>query len=159
DSLLGVYTGPSVDNLIIVGEGYDLISFGASQPVTFIATAGTTYNISVDGYNFGIPQGDITLTWTTNTTGAMTAGDFSFTSALYPVSEYESGPYAYNGRMHIIGPRMTITRTGGHDGRVLVDYTVSNGFYTNLVTVTTSGTNVTTIVSQGGVGISTNIDF
>src|ERR1043166_382582 len=159
DSLFGVYTGTAVDALSIVGEGYDLVSFSFSQPVTFIVSAGQQYMISVDGYDFGIPQGDISLSWTTNTSGAMAAGDFRFTSALYPVSEYESAPYAINGRMGFIGPRMTVTRTGGHDGRVLVDYTLTSGFYTNLVTLTTSGTNITTVISQGGVGLSTNIDF
>src|SRR5207253_2952766 len=82
-----------------------------------IATGGQTYNISVDGYNFGIPQGDISLSWTTNTSGAMAGGDYRFTSSLYPVSEYESSPAAIDTRMGFIGPRMTVTRTGGHDGR------------------------------------------
>src|SRR6184192_3561596 len=63
DSLLGVYTGPALGNLTLIGEGYDLISFGFSLPVSFVATAGTTYNIAVDGYVCGIPEGDIALSW------------------------------------------------------------------------------------------------
>jgi uncharacterized delta-60 repeat protein/uncharacterized repeat protein (TIGR01451 family) len=159
DSLLGVYVGPSVDNLTLINEGYDLISFGFTLPVTFVATAGQTYDISVDGYLFGIPQGNLVLTWTTNNTSAMAAGDFKFTAATYMVSEEESGFFPISANMGYVGPRLTVTRTGGSAGRVLVDYNVTNAFYTNFVFYTISGTNVTTVTNLNGTPISTNISY
>jgi len=47
-----------------VNEGYDLVSFGISQPVSFAASAGTAYYVQVDGYAFGLPDGNIVLSWT-----------------------------------------------------------------------------------------------
>ena len=61
-TLLGVYTGGSVSTLTTVGKnlGYlDDYSFGST--VTFGAVAGTTYYISVDGFNGD--TGTITLTY------------------------------------------------------------------------------------------------
>src|ERR1043166_950201 len=150
-ALLGVYTGNTVSNQALIGEGYSLVSFGADLPVMFTAVAGTTYNITVDGYFFGVLEGDIVLSWFTNASTAFAAGDFRFTSDLYLVSESESfGPIA--GRMHVagetapLGPgaRLTVTRVQGDKGRVLAGYQVTNTFYTNLYTTNIYGTNVFT---------------
>src|SRR5437016_2029444 len=56
------------------------------------------------------------------------AGEFTFTTTSYPVSERESvatltgsvGP-------SIRGAHVTVTRTNGASGRVLVDYTTTSG--------------------------------
>lgn len=50
DTTLGVYTGASVNGLIEVASDDDSGEGLASQ-LTFLATAGTTYFIAVDGYN------------------------------------------------------------------------------------------------------------
>ena len=50
DTLLGVYTGPSLNALTVVGQNDDEGGSLTSQ-VTFNATAGVTYLIAVDGYD------------------------------------------------------------------------------------------------------------
>ncbi len=50
DTLLAVYTGGSVSNLTLVASGDDYGQLLTSL-VTFVATAGTTYDIAVDGLN------------------------------------------------------------------------------------------------------------
>src|SRR6185503_12736521 len=53
DTALGVYTGNSLANLVLVaGNDEDpLSSVGLESRVTFNATSGTTYQIAVDGYD------------------------------------------------------------------------------------------------------------
>ncbi len=59
-SLLAVYTGSSVGSLTLVATGDNPGGFGGSHAV-FTATMGTTYRITVDGYNGA--QGGVTLNW------------------------------------------------------------------------------------------------
>jgi Ca2+-binding RTX toxin-like protein len=59
DTLLGVYTGASVDTLVEVASNDD-VSFGSSS-VSFATTPGTTYRIAVDG--FGGKSGRFSLFW------------------------------------------------------------------------------------------------
>ena len=49
DTTLGIYTGPSVDSLTQVASNDNDPNGGTSSLVTFTATPGTTYYISVDG--------------------------------------------------------------------------------------------------------------
>jgi len=62
DTLLGVFTGNSVDALALIQDN-DNAGSGLQSRVSFAATAGTTYYISVDGYNAGggASQGTILL--------------------------------------------------------------------------------------------------
>ena len=127
DTLLGVYTGNSVDTVAVVGENDDVnYPADATSKVSFAAVAGTVYHIAVDGY--AGDQGDIVLSWRSSTN----SGDFKFTSPLYIVSENES-VFPYSGFMHAVPARFTVTRIGGFSGRVLVDYTVTNTVYTNYI--------------------------
>ena len=48
DTLLGVYTGPTVDNLVEVASNDDGTSGGST--VSFETTPGVTYRIAVDGF-------------------------------------------------------------------------------------------------------------
>ena len=59
DTVLGVYTGNSVNALSLVASNDDGSS-GNSSRVTFTAVSGRTYQIAVDGY--GGAEGDIRLT-------------------------------------------------------------------------------------------------
>ncbi len=59
-----------------------------------------------------------------------TAGEFNFSQGLYSVTEYETlrapyGAYPINYR-NVPGALITVTRTAGSTGRVLVDYAVTN---------------------------------
>jgi uncharacterized repeat protein (TIGR03803 family) len=60
DTLLGVYTGVSVNALAVVATNDDFEIVFTSQ-VTFWATNGTTYFIAIDGYRRS--AGALTLTW------------------------------------------------------------------------------------------------
>jgi hypothetical protein len=53
DTLLAVYTGTMINNLVLVAESDDLTGQSPFGRVTFNAVAGTTYQIAVDGYNDG----------------------------------------------------------------------------------------------------------
>jgi hypothetical protein len=66
DTLLGVYTGSSVSALSLVASNDDVSNNNRSSAVSFTASAGTTYRITVDGYRgpqSGQAAGSITLTW------------------------------------------------------------------------------------------------
>jgi predicted outer membrane repeat protein len=60
DSLLGVYTGSALGSLTEVAVNNNDCPSGWGSKVTFNATAGTTYQIDVDGC-CGLPQGTFTL--------------------------------------------------------------------------------------------------
>ena len=109
--------------------------------------------------------------------GASSAGDFLFASQvtahnttmpLYIASERESQPAADpRGMMGATpGARLTVTRLKGSTGRVLVDYTVTNTFYTNIFTTNYFGTNIfttnetiTVTCDSNSVPILTNSDI
>lgn len=59
DTVLGVYTGTTVDMLTTVASNDDSCGLGSS--VTFTATAGVTYHIAIDG--FGGATGTTSLSW------------------------------------------------------------------------------------------------
>jgi hypothetical protein len=61
DTTLGVYTGTAVNALTTLASNDDIASGNTASRVTLTATAGTTYRISVDGWN--ARQGSITLHW------------------------------------------------------------------------------------------------
>jgi uncharacterized delta-60 repeat protein/uncharacterized repeat protein (TIGR01451 family) len=143
DTLLGVFTGgPTVDNLTLIQDN-DNAGNGLQSRVSFAATAGTTYFISVDGFNAGggASQGVILLNWGPGSGAQLAAGDFRFTRSYYLYSDNESvAPIA--GWMSAVPARLTVTRVAGSVGRVLVSYSVTNGLYTNFIDLTVSGTNI-----------------
>jgi len=51
DTLLGVYTGGTLQSLVAIGQSDDLNAYIPFSRVTFSAVAGTTYQIAVDGWN------------------------------------------------------------------------------------------------------------
>ncbi|HEX8099454.1 MAG TPA: DUF11 domain-containing protein [Actinomycetota bacterium] len=62
DSTIGVYTGSAVDSLAKVADNDDACGYdGRRSHVTFTATGGTTYHISVDGWSDTV--GDFILSW------------------------------------------------------------------------------------------------
>jgi calcineurin-like phosphoesterase family protein len=63
---MAVYTGDSVDNLMLVGSNDDVSATDRSSSVTFIARGGTEYWIAVDGYRWAngpAASGDYTFQW------------------------------------------------------------------------------------------------
>lgn len=71
DTLLGVYTGPAIGRLAVqaVNDDFALTSGQLWSRVSIEVTAGTTYNIAVDGW--GGARGQVKLSW------AFTAIDYS----------------------------------------------------------------------------------
>jgi Divergent InlB B-repeat domain/Fibronectin type III domain len=66
DTLLGVYTGSSVDALTFVAGNDDDPGGGLASRVSFSAAMGTTYRIAVDGFRSSsgsVASGDINLNW------------------------------------------------------------------------------------------------
>ena len=51
DTTLAVYTGSAVNSLTQVAANDDFSGLGGPSQVSFVATAGTTYQIAVDGYS------------------------------------------------------------------------------------------------------------
>jgi uncharacterized delta-60 repeat protein/uncharacterized repeat protein (TIGR01451 family) len=141
DTLLGVYTGNSVDNLTFVAGNDDASGAVLQSLVTFPVTAGVKYMVVVDG--FGGAQGNISLAW--NFGGpSLFAGDFGFTTGVYFFSENELNPPVNGFMLATGGARVTVNRAIGASGRVNVDFTVGPGSYTNYVTTEVWGTNTYT---------------
>lgn len=155
DTRLAIYTGTALDSLALVGENDDALN-GATvnSSVTVAVTAGKTYIIAVDGFSSS-DQGSVVLNWST---GGLWAGDFHFTSSFYNFSEFDSFPPTEN-KMGFITNRFTITRTGGSAGRVLINYTVTNGFYRDIHITNVFGTNLlfTNIDNMASITYFTNI--
>jgi len=148
DTVLAVYTTPTGlcdPALTLVTANDDSTNAPTSNPfasqVYFTAVAGTTYYIAVDGnlYPFaGIGSGNYVLNWSSTNSGvaalaAIPSGDFLFTSPVYTNSEDDSEA------------RITVTRTNGFNGRVLVNYTVGQLTFTNTFYTNTLSTNFWTI--------------
>src|SRR5207244_819620 len=92
DTLLGVYTGPSVSALTQVAANDDNSSSDVTSRVSFSAAAGTVYRIAVDGYRNGTPsQGSVTLTWSE---AVAPANDAFESAAVLAVSGTTSGSNA-----------------------------------------------------------------
>jgi subtilisin family serine protease len=53
DTLLGVYRGTAVSNLVLVASNNDAAGLGLNSKVFFNAIAGTEYHIAVDGFDNG----------------------------------------------------------------------------------------------------------
>jgi hypothetical protein len=79
DTVLGVYTGSAVNSLTPITWNDDINGFHDRESrVTFIANAGTTYNIQVGGY--GTQSGTFGLHWVIN--GAESWKQFNFDGNL-----------------------------------------------------------------------------
>jgi C1A family cysteine protease len=88
DTVLGVYTGSSVENLTLVAENDDAASATTSQ-VTFNATVGTAYQIAVDGY--GEEQGRISLSIVQSAGAAVPNDAFANAETLAGISASATG--------------------------------------------------------------------
>ena len=85
DTVLAVYTGPSVDALTPVASNDDALGWKWTSQAGFPVSAGTTYYIAVDGYNDGTSgpaKGTFSLNWDlTPSTGVVQPND-NFASAV-----------------------------------------------------------------------------
>ncbi len=169
DTVLSVWTttnglcGGSLTNLAVNDD--DIAGGNAPQSVlTFTAVAGTTYYFCVEGWAGATPPtGNFLLNWTMATVVPPTirSGDFTFTSAAYYVSDLDSSaPISQDGgtvSQSVLGARVTVTRTNGSSGRVLVDFYTVNETYTNTFLTNYYGTNVSiTFTDTNGVTSTTN---
>ncbi len=99
DTVLGVYTGSAVGSLTPVGKNDDVDPGNVlTSSVSFSATAGTTYQIAVDGFTNSSAAGDVgpvTLNWTVNNCGA------SFVPATLSASQVEFKNWTVDGQTSI----------------------------------------------------------
>jgi uncharacterized delta-60 repeat protein/uncharacterized repeat protein (TIGR01451 family) len=151
DTVLAVYTGGAVNSLTQVVADDDS-GGNLTSKVSFTAVQGTTYYISVNGFDsgFGAAEGDIALNW--NAAGNNWAGQFRLTSTGYTYSQNEStAPQSAN--MTFIPARATVTRVKGYAGKVNVGYTLTTAFYTNIYATNFFGTIDTNGVATTNVAI------
>jgi uncharacterized repeat protein (TIGR01451 family)/uncharacterized delta-60 repeat protein len=149
NTVLGVFTGTSVDSLTLVGANDDF-SGGIQSSVTFEANAGTTYYFGIYGWDYSVfglevDTGKVFLHWAPGgpRQTVAKAGDFSFTSTSFSVGEDDATFGAAADFMDAEAAHATITRSGGSSGRVWVSYQIGNGLYTNRVITEVFGTNIT----------------
>ena len=134
DTVLAVYTTPSDlcdQGLTLVAADDDYISLVVPQSqVSFTAVAGTTYYISVNGNPNPSPgygaAGNFDLNWNV-IVPSISSGTFVFTSPTYTVGDNDETPPTSIplDLSSWLGARVTVTRTDGSSGRVLVPYTVT----------------------------------
>jgi len=157
DTVLSVWTttnglcSSSLTNIV----ADDDISVGTNaSAVTFPVVAGRTYYVCVEGYDYVPPAtGNIVLDWNETPSvippaPSISSGTFFLTAPVYNVSQQDTASPSV---------RVTVTRTNGTSGRVLVGYQVSA--LTNTIVYTTNfyGTNLLlTYIDTNGVSSSTN---
>ncbi len=160
DTILGVFTGDSVDALTLIGENDDFTSTRQSS-VSFMAEEGVTYYLGVYGFDWApyadVDQGALTLQWRPGgpLMGA-NAGEFLFTSEIYNMSDWDSRGISES-FMDYYPAHAVITRANGSAGRVYVTYSVTNDWYTNLLTIRVGATNIT--LADGSQEFYTNYGF
>jgi uncharacterized repeat protein (TIGR01451 family) len=102
DTLLAVYSGTALNNLVSIAANDNDGSAGNASGVSFVAESGTTYQIAVDGVNGA--AGKILLNWNlvqqadlalviSGTVSPITTGD----SASYIIAVTNNGPSAAAG--------------------------------------------------------------
>ncbi len=131
-NLLAVYTGPNQTNLTVVTN-----AIGPSPAVTFTATAGTTYFVAVDGAQSSPGGPAYTGVFTLTYAGSISsdAGHFRFSTTSMTVAESESTTGAArfqnvgigSDNRNIGGAVVTVVRTNGATGRMVVNYTTVDG--------------------------------
>jgi subtilisin family serine protease len=103
DTVLAVYTGDSVETLILIGANDD--SGGRLQSrVLFDATAGQTYHFAVDGY--GNSQGFITL-------NIRYGANMEPTGAVLLIPSPPEGGAVIGAGSYVVGSRQTIAAVAG----------------------------------------------
>jgi hypothetical protein len=124
DTLLGVYTGASVNALTLIDRNDDVdLGVILSSSVTFSGTAGTVYRIAVDGW--GGDAGNIVLNWNAGTNCIPGANSVQFSPGNFSVLE---GVDSNGVGFESTGFRtITVTRTGDTSGAASVNYATSNG--------------------------------
>ncbi len=171
DTVLAVYQTANLTNGIctaveIAANHHFTNNVGVVQTnsqATFSAVAGQSYYISVNGNATLTPtndSGSYTLNWNLST---IPSGNFKFTSSTFVESANESGgTLSTTVSPSWNGGRVTVTRVGAANGRATVDYQITSGFYTNLFTTNTFGTNILITVIDTNVPpniITTNINI
>ena len=154
DTDLAVYTGDSVTHLtcVVRDDNFPNLTNGASQ-VTFLAQAGTVYDIAVDTARG--PSGGVQLNWWSGIAGHLQwASDQTggVGHALYLVSESDGvGGGQDNGLTTVpslAGARVTVTRLHGATGRINVNWTVTA---LNYIDMYSTNLYITNIVSSNAV--------
>lgn len=176
DGVLGVFTTANTADAFAdptwteVAGSDSSLTYGYEAQVTFQTVPNQTYYIAVYGNAGQAPSdsGVYTLNWNlsipTNSSG--TLGFASSRSRngipLYEVSSSDGNSPIDNSVApdSVQGARLTVTRTGGSSGRIIVGYQISGLQYTNILRTNDFGTNIISITistnSSGATVIYTN---
>ncbi|MDB6125895.1 MAG: hypothetical protein JWQ71_4888 [Pedosphaera sp.] len=167
DTILAVYTGNTISNLVPVAANDDVSPTAFTSQVFFSVNAGTVYLIAVDDRD-GV-GGNLILNWTPG--GALSGGKFGFATdaqtmksswpnntpfPLYITSELDGFLASWSDvRPTTVTASATVTRLVGTAGKVLVNFTVTNSVYTNFYITNIFGTNIyTTNLTTAGITYS-----
>jgi uncharacterized delta-60 repeat protein len=127
DTVLVAYLGTNLTSLLKVAGNDDADPSTTASRISFSAVAGVEYRLAVDGY-LGA-AGALILNWqpglVPQPTPAANAGALGFVFGGFSVTEFESRGFIDDvrwGQRWAGGALITVIRTGGTAGRVLVDY-------------------------------------
>lgn len=155
DFVLSVWTSTNTIPTICDGSLTNILADdgnGGISQLDFSVVAGKTYYISLSSYDDGTSPNDnvgpYVLNWN-QSISQFSSGSFQLSSGNYLVSERDSQSpnVAYDGNTvdpSLLGARITITRPAPGYGRVLVDYSVTDPGYTNLIITNITATTITT---------------
>lgn len=145
DTILGVYTGATVDTLTEVASNDDVVG-GTTKAsrVSFIASAGTTYYIAVDGFNGA--QGPFAVRWREGPENDLFSEAAPLASPLVDTSGTTFGATSETGEpLHGQGATVWYTWTAPADGeftfleRAGLPLTVYTGASVNALTEVATG--------------------
>ncbi|MBD2412417.1 DUF4347 domain-containing protein [Nostoc calcicola FACHB-3891] len=130
DTYLDVYTGNAVNSLSLVAANDDLASGNRASQVSFIVTAGTTYHISVDGYQAN--TGNVTLNYSFTPAPTNTAPTLTDTVVtLNSINEDSDAPSGAVGTLVSslvnLGGNVSDSNNGAVTGIAITTTNTSNG--------------------------------
>jgi hypothetical protein len=147
DTDLSAYTGSNVANLTLVAENDDVnYPVDLTSRVTFTVNSGTTYYLQVDGFLGDV--GSVVLSW--QPSGSLAAGNFIIAQPAAPTVPAGGVPFASGQPVYTIsdydvsgdaGAKVVVTRVTGASGRVMVGYSVTNTFFSDVLQTNIYGTN------------------
>ena len=159
DTVLAVWTTPTdicdpgMTNLI-ADDSTGANQFRDTEDTSYLqlqVVSNTTYYVEVASWDDGTftgagGYGPCVLNWNYTSIPSVITGPLTFTKAVYNVSQWDSqSPVVYDNSTEnssLLGGRVTVTRPAPGYGRIMVDYEVVNGTYSNYFATNFWGTNI-----------------
>jgi hypothetical protein len=149
DTTLAVYTGATLPALVLVAYNDDIVdTVNTNSQLAFLATAGTTYSIAVDGFSSGgqnptpAASGSLVLSWAPTTTVPAVA---SFSPASGPVGT----------PVVVTGANLSAV-TNVSFSRVSAPFTINSGVQLTATVPAGASNGPIRLVAPGGTAFSAN---